>query len=81
MANKHARGHEVRYCHEGQDRYAQVTEVHPDTGEVLGLVVYDEERDPATDKVVARNVSHGVLSPTPATEPAHRITHGHFWKQ
>jgi hypothetical protein len=64
-------GDEVRYCHEESDRRAQVTEVHAETGEVLGLAVYDG----------AGNITHGVPAPKPATTPQQRITHGHFWKQ
>lgn len=66
---QHTRGTEVRYCHEGEDRRAQVTDVHPETGEVLGLAVYDREGA----------VICGVADPKPATDKQHRITDGYFW--
>ncbi len=73
-------GDAVRYCHEDVDRYAQVTDVHAESGEVLGLAVYDEQRDHAGN-VIGRTIAHGVTAPKLATTPQHRITHGHFWKQ
>lgn len=69
MATAHTVGTEVRYCHEGEDRRAQVVSVHPETGEVTGLAVYD--RDGA--------ILCGVADPTLATAKEHRITDGHFW--
>lgn len=71
MATKLAPGTEVRYCHEGEDRRAQVAEVHPETGAVVGINVYD----------AGGCITHGVQDPVPATTPQHRITHGHFWAQ
>lgn len=62
---------QVRYCHEGRDRTARVTEVHPETGAVLGIAVYDAHG----------TIEFGVQHPTPATIPEHRITHGYFWTQ
>lgn len=70
MATKYAPGTEVRYCHEGDDRRAQVSEVDDD-GEVTGINVYDS----------GGSITHGVQSPTQATTPQHRITHGYFWAQ
>lgn len=66
---KHSHGTEVRCCHDGEDRRAQVTDVHPETGEVLGLAVYD-----GYGAVIA-----GVTNPKPATSKEHRITDGYFW--
>lgn len=67
---KHPHGTELRYCHEGADHRAQVCDVHPDTGEVTGLAVYDG----------SGNIICGVRDPKPATSPQDRITHGHYWK-
>ena len=67
---KHSHGTEVRCCHEGEDRRAQVTDVDPETGEVLGLAVYD-----GNGAVIA-----GVTNPKPATAKEHRITDGYFWR-
>lgn len=76
----HTRGTAVRYCHEGTERFAQVTSVHPDTGEVTGLAVYDEHLD-ERGEVTARTISHGVTDAKPATTQEHRSTHGHFWRR
>lgn len=64
-------GTEVRYCHEGNDRRAQVSTVDPQTGEVLGLAVYDDNG----------NIECGVTAPKLATEPTHRVTNGYFWSR
>ena len=76
---KHPIGYALRYCHEGAERYAQVTDVHPDTGEVTGLAFYDEQHD-AAGNVVGRVLVGGNPAPKQATTPEHRITHGHYWK-
>lgn len=75
MASKFAVGTELRYCHEGEDRRAQVSDVHPEghpnEGEVCGITVYDADG----------NMICGVRDPSPATAKEHRITDGFFWKQ
>jgi hypothetical protein len=89
MANKnpgtaHPVGTVLRYCHEGDDRRAQVTEVHPEdhpeAGAPKGLVVYDPVYDDRGE-VKGWNISHGVADPKPARSPTDRAVHGHFWKQ
>lgn len=69
MATKHSPGAEVRCCHDGNDHRAQVSEVHPDTGEVIGLTVYDSNG----------SIVGGMRNPVPATTRDHRIVDGHFW--
>lgn len=71
MLTAHPIGTEVVYCDEGNERRAQVTEHHPETGEVHGLAIYGSDG----------RIEFGVTGPTPATAPQHRITHGHFWKR
>jgi hypothetical protein len=66
---KHTHGAVVRYCHEGEDHRAQVTDVHPETGEVLGLAVYN-----ADGVIIA-----GAANPKPVTAKEHRISDGYFW--
>jgi len=61
----------VVYCLEGDEVLARVTEVHPETGEVIGLAVYDQDG----------KITGGVSNPLPAAIPQHRITHGYFWRR
>lgn len=64
----HPIGTEVTYRHQGKRRRAQVTEHHPDTGEVHGLAVYDANG----------GIEFGVSAPKLATTPEHEITDGYF---
>lgn len=67
-------GDELRYCHEGADRRAQVSEVDAD-GNVIGIGVM--AGDPAY-----YYIEFGVTPPKLklAKVPTDRITDGFFWK-
>ncbi len=68
---KHEPDTMVVYCHDGDEVLARVTEVQPETGDVIGLALYDQEG----------RITGGVSNPLPATIPQHRITHGYFWRR
>jgi len=74
---KHKHGAQVSYAHGGKVRRAQITEVHPETGEVQGLAVY------ALNELGEHSgaIEFGVPMPKEATEAAHRSIDGHFWVQ
>lgn len=78
MANQFKRGTEVRYCHEGADRRAQVSEVDK-TGAVRGInvLVLAGEDDNGNKHW---HTDFGVANPKLATSMADRVD-GCFWTQ
>jgi hypothetical protein len=74
-AQKLAVGAEVIYCHEGEHRRAQVSEVDPVTCAVRGIAVLTTLDDKHW------HIDFGVINPKPATKLEHRIVDGYFWKR
>jgi len=61
-------GTEVIYCHEQTERRAQICNI--DQGQVH-LAVYRKDG----------TIEFGVTDAKLAEEPAHRITHGYYWRR
>lgn len=79
MTTRYRRGTEVRYFHEGANRRAQVSDVDPNTGEVLGINVLVLAGEDETGRS-HWHTDFGVPNPKEATNAEERVTEGFFHK-
>lgn len=80
MAAQYRRGTEVRYFSAGMNRRAQVAEIDPATGAVLGINVLVLAGE-GEDGLKHWHVDFGVTDPKEATTAQERVTDGFFHRE